>query len=326
MLRLPELRMSFLGAILLLGCVSVISPARVLSQGGSNVVELTQKLRAQISAAEAQKAGDSVLGDLWWKLGIAYQSQLAHAAAEDAYVRALPLLRAAGLDAKYADALHGLGTVCLSTGRHAEARKYLAAALANYEKLQDVVAAVHVRQAIGLEVMSTAKYKDAIAEFSGSLAQVSALPNPPAEAIIAGYLLRSTAEYRHGESTEALADVALARAAAAGAKLPPNSLASIDMLLAEGAALTRLGRPDGGDAAIQEALRLATKRNDLAPAASVALKLGILREYLASLQAVHRKQDAKRTEAQMAQLRSELPARCETCTVSVAALRSTAPR
>jgi tetratricopeptide (TPR) repeat protein len=318
--------MPFLGAILLLGCVSVISPARVLSQDGSNVVQLTQTLRKQIDAAEGQKAGDRVLGKLWWKLGLTYQSQLSYAAAEDAYLRALPMLRAAGLDAKYADALHGLGTVCLSTGRHAEARKYLGASLAMYEQMQDVVEAVHLRQAIGLELMLDGRYKDAAAEFSGSLAQVNTLPNPPAEAVIAAYLLLSTAEYRHGESTEALANIELARAAAAGAKLPANSLMAIDMLLAEGAALTRKGQPDAGDAAIQEALRLAAKRNDLAPAASLALKLGILREYSASLQAVHRKQEAKRVEAQMTQLRSGLPAACERCTVSVAALGSSALR
>src|SRR4051812_38099216 len=129
MLRLPELRMPFLGAMLLVGCVSVISPARVLSQSGPDVVQIAQMLREQIGAAEQKKADASVLGRLWRELGIAYQSQLAQPAAEDAYARSLPLLRTAGLDAQYADSLHGLATVCLATGRRAEARKYLAAAL-----------------------------------------------------------------------------------------------------------------------------------------------------------------------------------------------------
>ena len=321
MRALPELPKQLLGAVLLLGCVCTFSPNVVLAQDGLQLAEQVKAVRTQITAEEGRHAGADVLGYSWLVLGKLYDSQLQEQQAEDAYAHALPLLRAAGPDAQYADALHGMGAVCVATGRIAEGRKYLMTSLVVYEKLQDRVHAAILHQALAGEVMANGKFKDAIAESSASLAQLAAVENAPAETVITGYMVRSVAEYHAGENAEALTDVARARKAATRAGLADNAFEWIALSLAEGAALTRAGQVDQGHAAIEEALRLASTRAETPPVLSLRLQIWILNEYSASLEAVHRKPDAKVIHAQVASLESQLPAACQGCTVSVAALR-----
>lgn len=314
------------GAALLLGCASVLLPTPVLAQNGAQLAEQVKMVRAQIAAEEGRHAGADVLGYSWLALGKLYDSQLQEQEAEDAYAHALPRLRVAGLDAPYADALHGIGAVCVSTGRFAEGRKYLAASLAIYEKQQDRVHAAMLHQAVAGEVMASGKFKDAIAEASASLEQLAAMENAPADTVIAGYMIRSVAEYHAGKSADALTDAARARAVATQAALDHNALEWITISLAEGAALTRAGQSEQGDAAIQEALRLVSTGTALSPILDLRLQIWILNEYSASLQAAHRKQDAKLIGAQVAKLESQLPTTCQGCTVSVAALRTSGLR
>ena len=311
----------FLGTALLLGCVSMLFPSPVPAQDALRLAEQVKTVRDQIVMEESRHAGADVLGDSWLVLGKLYDSQLLEPEAEDAYAHALPLLRAAGPEASYADALHGIGAVCVATGRVADGRKYLMASLAIYEKLQDRVHAAILHQALAGEVMANGKFKDAVAEASASLAELAAVQDAPAETVIAGYMVRCVAEYHAGENAEALTDVARARAAAARAGLADNALEWIALSLAEGAALTRAGQADQAQAAIEEALRLASARTDVPRVLSLKLQMWILNEYSASLQAVHRKQDARQIKAEVAHLQSQLPATCEECRVSVAALR-----
>ncbi|HKO19657.1 MAG TPA: hypothetical protein VJU82_12300 [Acidobacteriaceae bacterium] len=321
MRALPKLPKQLPGAAVLVGCIGMLLPTPVLAQNELQLAEQVKMVRAQIAAEESRHAGDDVLGYSWLALGKLYDSQLQEEQAEDAYAHALPRLRAAGLDAQYADALHGMGAVCVSAGRLAQGRKYLAASLSVYEKLQDRVHAAMLHQALAAEVMASGKFKDAIAEASASLAQLAAMEDAPAETVIAGYMLRSVAEYHAGENAEALTDVARARAAAARAHLADNAFEWIALSLAEGAALTRAGQAEQAHAAIDQALRLASSRTDQPRVLSIKLQMWILNEYAASLQAVHRKQDARQINAQLAKLQSQLPATCAGCTVSVAALR-----
>jgi tetratricopeptide (TPR) repeat protein len=321
MRALSRLRKQLVGAALLVGCAGVLFPRPVLAQDGLQFAEQVKTVQAQIAAEESRHAGADVLGYSWQALGKLYESQLHEQEAEDAYARALPLLRTAGPDAQYADSLHGMGAVCVSSGKFADCRKYLAASLAIYEKLQDGAHSAMLHQALATELVENGKFKDAIAEAWASLTELAAAKNAPPETLIAGYMLRSEAEYHSGENADALTDVARARAATVRAGVADNSLERIAISLAEGAALTRAGQLEQGHAAFEEALQLASTRTDLPRKLHLRLQIWILNEYSASLQAVHRKQDARQINVQVAKLRSQLPAECEGCTVGVAALR-----
>ena len=303
--------------------LAALYPSTVRSQTAEATAMLVKNLRAEIKTGEAAHADPGRVGDLWRRLGIAYQAQYDIAAAEDAYSHALPLLQAAGDQSGSADALHGLGSVYLSTRRGDEARKYFAASLAIYEKLHDATSAASLHQAIGMQLLFNGKFKPAIAEFSASLEELKDATREP-EPLIAGYLMRGAAEYRAGDATQALADTAIARAAAAEFRLPANSFEMIAAALVEGAALTRLGRADEADAAIRQAMQRAATRTDLPQMMSTRIRIGILLEYSISLQAAHRKPDAKRIEAQAVKLQSTLPGTCAGCTISVAALQASA--
>jgi len=167
------------------------------------------------------------------------------------------------------------------------------------------------------------KFKEAIAEFTASVADANASPNGQPEPLLASYLLRAGAEYHTSDMTHSLADIAAARKAAAQLHLAPNSVENIAMSLAEGAALTRAGQPTQGDALIKKALDLVSTRNDLSPEMQQKTRIAVLREYGSALTAAHRKRDAKAVDAQVAVLASKLPHNCADCTISVAALQGT---
>lgn len=291
---LSGVRVPSLGAALLFGCVCMFSPAVVRAQG-AGVEEQVNALRAQIAAAEKQHAAAGVLGQMWSRLGDLYHSEMSDAAEEDAYARAVPLLRTSDLELEYATALHALGSVYLSTERPGEARKCFVIALAIYERLGTPMSVASLHQALGLERLVQGKFKETKAEFTESVREMKTTRH--AEPLMLGYLLRARAEYTAGESTAALDDVAQARAVAAGAGVSENALERISISMIEGATLTRLGQAEAGEAAIQEALRVAASHTELPPMLSVKIRIGVLREYATALEAVHRKQDVKRVNA-----------------------------
>ena len=109
-------------AVVALGFAAAFCPSNVWAQPITATDSQVELLRAELKKAESTHAGDARIGHLWRDLGIAYESRLAEGPAEDAYVRAIPLLRSAGRDFEYADALHGLGSVYLNMEQRPEAR------------------------------------------------------------------------------------------------------------------------------------------------------------------------------------------------------------
>ena len=304
-------------AVAALGFVAPSVQAQPISATAAQV----QILRGELKAAGAHHAGDARIGHLWRVLGIAYESQLAEDAAEDAYSRAIPLLEASGSEMEYADALYGLGSVYLNKQQLPEARKYMLAALAIYEKRNDGVKASFLHQTVGISWMFEDKFKEASAELAASVDDANASPNGQPEPIIGSYLLRAGAEYRTGDTAHALEDIAAARQAAAKLELESNSVENIALSLAEGAALVRTGQSASGEALIKEALDLLSTRNDLSAEVQLRTRIAMLREYGAALAAAHRKHEAKTVEAQVTALQSQLPHNCRDCTISVAGLQ-----
>jgi tetratricopeptide (TPR) repeat protein len=310
-------------AVVALGFAAAFCPSNVWAQPVSATDSQVKILRAELKEAESRHADDARIGHLWRVLGIAYESRLAEDAAEDAYDRAIPLLRSSGRDSEYADTLHGLGSVYLNMQRRPEARRYMLEALAIYEKQNDQVKAAFLHQTVGISWMFDGKFKDAIAEFAASVADANASPNGEPEPLLSSYLLRAGAEYHTGDTAHGLEDIAAARKAAAQFELATNSVEKIAMSLTEGAALTRAGKPTEGDALIKEALDLLSTRNDFSPEVQQKMRIAVLREYGSALAAAHRKREAKTVEAQVAALQSQLPHNCADCSISVAALQGT---
>src|SRR4051812_807955 len=92
----------------------------VQAQTATDMPAQVERLRAQIKAAADDHADPRRMGHLWWQLGVAYQNEFADGPAEDAYARAIPLLRSAGDEAEYADAMYGLGCFYANTVRSEE--------------------------------------------------------------------------------------------------------------------------------------------------------------------------------------------------------------
>lgn len=310
-------------AVVAFGFVAALFPSSVWAQPVSATPAQVELLRAEIKTAETRHAGGGRIGHLWRVLGIAYESQLAEDAAEDAYSRAINLLQADPGTSEYADALYGLGSVYLNKQQRPEARKYMLTALDIYEKQNDRVKASFLHQTVGISWMFDDKYKEASAEFAASVDDANASPNNQPEPVISSYLLRAGAEYRTGETARALQDIAAAHAAAAKLELAPNSVETIAMSLAEGAALIRTGQSANGEALIKQALDLLATRNDVSPEVQLKMRIAMLREYGSALGAAHRKREAKAVEAQVARLQSQVPHNCVNCAISIAGLQGT---
>lgn len=312
-------RIAIAQAVAVLGFVAPGVQAQPISATAAQV----QILRGELKTAEAHHAGNARIGHLWRVLGMAYESQLAEDAAEDAYSRAIPLLQDHGHEIEYADTLYGLGSVYLNKQQRPEARKYMLAALEIYEKQNDRVKASFLHQTVGISWMFDDKFKEASAEFAASVVDANAAPNGQPEPMISSYLLRAGAEYHTGDTTHALEDIAAAKQAAAKFELEPNSVEKIALSLAEGAAQVRAGQSASGEALIKDALDLLSTRNDLSAEVQLRARIAMLREYGSALAAVHRKHEAKTVEAQVSALQSQLPHGCADCTISVAGLQGT---
>jgi len=255
-------------------CCLAASGAR--AQSLSTEAERIQLLRAQIRTAEEQHQGAAEAGGLWLRLANRYQDQFDVAEAEDAFARSLHLLRGTGMQTEYADALAGLGSVYLVTGRLSEAKNSLRKSLAIYQTLSDRVHAAQLHNTIALVLLSERRYRESEAESSEALRDLQSLASPDVREVVAAYLTHSYAVCYQGRCTAALDDANRAMAVVQ-ARLPAESLEMAAVRLVRGFDQWRAGSPEEGEHAIREALRIARELKDLPRPALVNAQLGMLR-------------------------------------------------
>jgi tetratricopeptide (TPR) repeat protein len=300
-------------------CWMGFGAAAVRSQMSQAGIERIEMLRGEIKNAESRHAGAAEVGVLWLQLANRYQNELEFTDAEDAFARALRLLRTGGPEALYANALDGMGSLYMSTGRLSEAGDYLHKALLAYEGIGDRAHVAVLHESTALQELLGRRYRKAEEESAEALTEMKSLGVPNASEMAAAYLTHSYAVCYEGRCGAALEDVDRAKELIE-ARLQPNSVDMAAMWETRGFAEVKLGRVDAGDEDMREAVRVLRSRTDLPRGVVVDLELGVMRQQDVLMKAAHRKAEEKQIEAEIGQLESERPVGCSGCTVSAAAL------
>jgi len=306
-------------SIFVLAVACSVGLGGAMAQSSQSAIERIEMLRGQIKNAEAQHASTEVVGVAWLRLANRYLDQLEFPEAEDAFARSLRLLRGAGTQAEVADALDGMGSLDLDTGRLSEARECNKKALAIYEGLGDRVRAGKIHETIALAWLLDRRYREAEAESAAGLTELQQVADPDAGEMVAAYLTHSHAVCAQKRCGDALKDVDRAMAVVQE-KFPTESLEMVTALLTQGLEEWKTGAVDASDRSLGEAVRLAHGLKNLPGPVLVGAQLNVMRQYGAFLKATHRSPEAAQMEAEMGRLESEHPAACNGCTVSVATL------
>ena len=301
-----------LAAGTILGCVARAQMAQA-------DIERIELLRGQIKSAEAQHAGAAELGGLWLRLANRYQNDLEFAPAEDAFVRALRLLRGTGAQAEYADALDGMTTLDLATRRLSEARDNGKKALAVYEALGDRYHAGTIHVTIALTLLLERHAREGEAESAAGLEDLQAATHSDVGEMVAGRLAHSYALCFQKKCAAALEDVDQAMEVTR-TKFPEESLEMVAAWTTRGFDEWKMGAVEESDRSMREALRVARGLTGMPQPVLVGAQLNVMRQYDAFLKETHRKQEATQMEAEIGRMEAAHPAECSGCTVSVAAL------
>jgi tetratricopeptide (TPR) repeat protein len=305
---------------IVMGLLSPMSAVLLRSQAALGV-ESTETLQANIRSAVQQNASSEQLGTLWLTLANRYQDRFELEKAEDAYARAIHLLRDTSSLSQYAESLHGMGNVYRTSGRLTEARNCLAKSLDIYRTLNDEGNMAHLHVALGLELLTEHKYREAETESTEALKYFESASKPDVSDMSDAYLIRSRAICGQGRCRSALDDVSQAHSVALN-RFQENSIEMISIWTVQGQVQMQAGLQADGEQALNEALRLAQSRTDLPRPYFVTLQLTVLRAQRISLKAAHRKQEAKHVEDQIARIEADAPVACTGCTVSAPALMS----
>jgi tetratricopeptide (TPR) repeat protein len=288
-------------------------------------VESVETLQANLRSAVQKNVSSEQLGTLWLSLANRYQDRFELEKAEDAYARAIHLLRDTSSQSQYAESLHGMGNVYRASSRLKEARKYLTKSLDIYGTLNDETKIARLHVELGTELLAENKYPEAETESAAALKGLESGPAPDPSDLSMAYLTHSRATCGQGRCRSALDDVSQAHSVALN-KFQENSIEMISIWLVQGQIQMKAGLQAEGEQAMNEALRLVQSRTDLPRPYFVTLQLVVLRAQRTSLKAAHRKHEAKLVEDQIAQIEAAAPAACTGCTVSAPALMSPAMR
>jgi tetratricopeptide (TPR) repeat protein len=288
-------------------------------------VETPETLQANIRSAVERNTNPEQLGTLWLTLANRYTDRFELEKAEDAYARAIHLLRDTSSQSQYAESLQGIGNVYSTSGRLKEARKCLTKSLDIYRTLNGEANIAHLHLSLGSELLAEHKYREAEIESTAALKGLESRPKPDLSDLSMAYLTRSRAICGQGRCGSALDDVSQAHSLALNI-FQENSIEMMSIWLVQGQIQMKAGQQADGEQAMNEALRLVRSRTDLPRPYFVTLQLVVLRAQRTSLKAAHRKQEAKHVEDQISRIEADAPAACAGCTVSAASLMSSEMR
>ena len=201
-------------------------------------------LKQQIASAAEQHAPEEKIGALWLQLANEYQDHLDLGSAEEAFTHAIPLLRSVGSHRDLADALDGLGSVYLSTGRVPESRTLLRKAMVLYRELHDRPQEAHLHESLAIGFLLERRYRDAEKEASETLSELQEQQSSDVAEREAALLTRSYARTYQGRCRGALEDTQQAQTLVS-TSLDANSLEAATFWVSRSFALWRCGVHDG---------------------------------------------------------------------------------
>jgi tetratricopeptide (TPR) repeat protein len=305
--------------------IGLLVSAALLASQPPLRVPTTEALQADIRSAVQQNATSEQLGTLWLTLANRYQDRFELEKAEDAYARAIHLLRDTASQSQYAESLQGIGNVYSTFGRLGEARKCLTKSLYIYAMLNDEANIAHLHLSLGQELLVEHKYREAEIESAAAIKGLESGQKSDLSDLSMAYLTHGRAMCGQGRCRSALDDVSQAHSVALN-KFQENSIEMISLWLVQGQIQMKAGLQADGEQAMNEALLLVQSRTDLPRPYFVALQLVVLLAQRTSLKAAHWKQEAKHAEDQISRIEAEAPAACTGCTVSVGSLMTSGMR
>jgi tetratricopeptide (TPR) repeat protein len=217
---------------LAVGLLSPMSAVLLRSQPPLRV-ESTETLKANIRSAVERNASSEQLGTQWLALANRYQDRFELEKAEDAYARAIHLLRDTSSQSQYAQSLHGMGNVYRASSRRKEARKCLTKSLDIYRTLNDETNIARLRVELGAELLAEYKYREAEIELTAALKYFEPAPKPDVSDMSAAYLIRGRAICGQGRCRSALDDVSRAHSVALH-RFQENSIEMISIWMVQG--------------------------------------------------------------------------------------------
>jgi tetratricopeptide (TPR) repeat protein len=306
------------------GCSLALSVARTQAQPLPAASVGIDALRSSIRSASDGHAGAEEMGALYLQLGNRYQDQLEFAQAEDAFAHAQRVLRDSTARGPYAGSLDAMGSLYLEMGRFREAETQLQQALQVYVEVDDGPRVEKVHETMAIVLLQERRYREAEQRSLEAIRGLASEAKLNVSELVAAYLTHNYALCSEGDCRSALDDANRAMEMARE-KLRPDSIELVAAQMARGFDEWKTGSDDAADQDMSEALAALRRRTDIPHPLFVKEQLGAMQQYKAFLKASHRKPQAKEMEQKIARLKDELPAACNGCTVSVAALAPGAP-
>ena len=270
-----------------------------------------------IRAAEQNQHPQAEQGILWEQLALQYHVATDFQKAEDAYLRALHLLKGAPASrADYASALDNLASLYLIYGRSDDAESARKQAIKVRKKIGNPAdlgdSLVHMADIA--VVRHQFKQAERLAVHGLQLLESSS--NPPREGILSAYITLTYARCFRGHCAEALINAKQA-IAFANAQFQSDSTARGFALETLGFAEWKNGAPQDGEKTMLESIQLL--RKGLAPADPRLT--GALLQYQAYLVDAHRSAEAQEIREQVTRMNGQTGSYCQGC-VSVYSLSS----
>ena len=268
--------------------------------------------REQIHIAQSQHSGDSRLGYLWGVLADDYRRAADFLQSEDAYNRSIQLLKSASGDkTNYATALDNMGNLYLIYARTDEAWICAKKALVIRKQLGNQFhIAMSLKHMADIDV-ARHRFKDAEKEATEAADTLLSSEAPPG---LEAAALLQTLSYIHCKQNTCDQGIKDAEHAYAISRdiSGPDSLQVGLALEALGFAQWRAGQTHTAETSMLRSIEIL--KNQTVP--GDPLLFWCMSEYRDYLQAMHRKPEAKRLDAQLADLQRP----CSSCSVSVYSL------
>jgi tetratricopeptide (TPR) repeat protein len=266
-----------------------------------------------IRVAEHDRLPNAKQGYLWARLASEYAQLGDFARAEDAYFHSIQLLKdLPEARANYATLLDNLGVLYLAYNRRDDAERYINEAF-TARREQGNTANLGISQLHLSEVaLADHKFKDAERFAAEANANLSAAGDEGKKGLIGTLVALAYARCSRDKCTEGLRN---AEQAMELARLvyPNDSLPIGHALMALGFANWKSGNGQQAEKMMLEGINIITTQN----APGTPYSRNALSEYRTFLAAMHRPQDVKRIDDQIA---SMAPQTCANCTVSVTTL------
>jgi tetratricopeptide (TPR) repeat protein len=294
-------------------CSQTQSPAMTALQ------EHISHVQEMIRRAEQKHQSQAQQGLLWAELALEYHAAAEFSNAEDAYNRALHLLKTdPSARADYATALDDLAALYLTYNRLADAESARKQALAVRRKLgnpvETAVSQIHLAD---IEVVHH-QFKKAERTAEQGLKGMQSAPDPPHAGMLSAFLILTYAQCAQKRCVEGLKNAELA-VAFANQNYEPESAALGFAQEALGFAEWKTGATQDAERVILQAIQ--QLRKSLAPADPRLA--GALLEYRSYLLDTNRKVEAQEVHDQATRVLSQAGVSCPGCTISVNSLSNT---